>query len=185
MSYILMDPHYESKFKEIEKRIRCLQSGGTIDSLRNIGANTQQQIGASYVSLKNLAETYEKDEKLAELLWRQQKREEQIMACFLLPAETNKEKITQLMKTCLNHEIAGYLGSVFLVKAPDIATIVTEWIHTGEAVLQTAALTAAARHRILNQEKNQISQALFEQIVNQDYPDPYVQMVAQRYRFNN
>ena len=66
----------ENRFKEIRQRIHRLQSGGTIDSLKNIGADTSRQIGASYVSLKQLAENYSPDESLAILLWNTQKRED-------------------------------------------------------------------------------------------------------------
>ena len=86
-------PTYERSFQQILSRIRRLQSGGTIDSLQDIGANTDHQIGASYVSLKELAATYPPDEKLALLLWNQGQREEQIVACLLFPQDLNKEKL--------------------------------------------------------------------------------------------
>ena len=78
--FILLNPQLEKTFIEICNRIRRLQSGGTIDSLQRIGATTTGQIGASYVSLKTLASEYLPDEKLATLLWKQQKREEQIVS---------------------------------------------------------------------------------------------------------
>ena len=93
MDFSIIDPHTNAVFQQILSRIRRLQSGGTIDSLQDIGANTDHQIGASYVSLKELAATYPPDEKLALLLWNQGQREEQIVACLLFPQDLNKEKI--------------------------------------------------------------------------------------------
>ena len=55
MDFSIIDPHTNAVFQQILSRIRRLQSGGTIDSLQDIGANTDHQIGASYVSLKELA----------------------------------------------------------------------------------------------------------------------------------
>ena len=62
MDFSIIDPHTNAVFQQILSRIRRLQSGGTIDSLQDIGANTDHQIGASYVSLKELAATYPPDE---------------------------------------------------------------------------------------------------------------------------
>ena len=118
MDFSIIDPHTNAVFQQILSRIRRLQSGGTIDSLQDIGANTDHQIGASYVSLKELSAAYPPDEKLALLLWNQGQREEQIVACLLFPQDLNKEKITQLAPHCLHFEIAGYLGSLYLYKRP-------------------------------------------------------------------
>ena len=87
MDFSIIDPHTNAVFQQILSRIRRLQSGGTIDSLQDIGANTDHQIGASYVSLKELSAAYPPDEKLALLLWNQGQREEQIVACLLFPQD--------------------------------------------------------------------------------------------------
>lgn len=182
--FILLNPQLEKTFTELCNRIRRLQSGGTIDSLAVIGADTSGQVGASYVSLKNLASDYFPDEKLAHLLWKQKKREEQIMACFLLPMATNKEKITQFAESSINYEIAGYFGSIFLCQHPALAEIIPDWVKSDIPFLQVAALSAVARHIILNKENSQISEEEFKKIVKQSYSDKYVELVAQRYRFN-
>lgn len=182
--FILLNPQLEKTFAEICNRIRCLQSGGTIDSLQTIGAATANQIGASYVSLKALATEYLPDEKLATLLWKQQKREEQIMACFLFPLSMNREKITQFAKTCSSYEIAGYLGSIFLCQHAELAEIVSDWGKSDSPFLQIAVLSAAARHLIISKNKSLISETEFKRLVSQSYSDKYVELVAQRYRFN-
>lgn len=182
--FILLNPRLEKTFTEICNRIQRLQSGGTIDSLQTIGAATANQIGASYVSLKTLASEYLPDEKLATLLWKRQKREEQIMACFLFPHSMNKEKITQFAETCSNYEIAGYLGSIFLFQHAELTEIVSDWMKSEKPFLQVAALSAAARHRIVNKSNSRISEEEFKRLVNQSYSNKYVELVAQRYRFN-
>lgn len=182
--FILLNPQLEKTFSEICQRIRRLQSGGTIDSLRAVGADTSKQVGASYVSLKELASEYPPDEKLASLLWKQQKREEQMIACFLLPTTANKEKITQFINNCISFEIAGYFGSVFLSEHPLLSEILPAWIDSEEPFLQAAILSATARYIILHGDKGLIDAHSFSRIVNQTYSNKYVEMIAQRYRFN-
>ena len=119
MDFKIVDKYLDSCFQELLRQINRLQSGGTIDSLNTIGVNTTHQIGASFVSLKQLASKYSPNEPLALLLWNTQKREQQIVSCMLLPENTNKEKITQLIQTCLDFEIAEYFGSLYLQKHPN------------------------------------------------------------------
>lgn len=185
MDFKIVDKNLDARYREILRRIHRLQSGGTIDSLKEIGANTDKQIGASYVSLKQLAARYEPDEPLALLLWNTGKREEQILACMLLPLQTNREKITQLTQSCLNAEIAGYLGSLYLYRHPDLGTIAEEWLESGFPFRQTAILTALARHLIVYKNDSLFSEDYFQSIVHREYKDKYVQLTAERYRFNN
>ena len=173
MDFSIIDPHTNAVFQQILSRIRRLQSGGTIDSLQDIGANTDHQIGASYVSLKELSAAYPPDEK-----------EEQIVACLLFPQDLNKEKITQLAPHCLHFEIAGYLGSLYLYKRPDLLELAEEWLNSENPFMQLAIMTALARYLILNKESDKISKDYFRTVVNRNYKDKYVQLAAERYRFN-
>ena len=93
MEYAVLSPDTQKTFQEIQQRIRRLQNWGSIASLKNLGLPSGNQVGASFVSLKQLASSYSPDEQLAFLLWNTQKREEQIIACLLLPKKINKEKI--------------------------------------------------------------------------------------------
>lgn len=180
----IIDSDLEARFGEIRRRIRRLQSGGTLDSLQHIGASIDGQIGASFVSLRQLARRYLPDEALALLLWNVRRREEQIMACLLLPAEVKKEKIARLEETCGSYEIAGYLGSLYLCRRPDLDEIAGSWIESGRPFLQTAVLTALARYLILHKKDGKIGRAFFQAVLNRPYADPYVRLIAERYRFN-
>ena len=184
MDFTVVNKETEKTFEELLRRIHRLQSGGTLDSLKDIGASTEKQIGASYVSLKQLANSYEPNEQLAWLLWNKQKREEQIIACMLFPPDMNKEKITQLAPHCLHFEIAGYLGSLYLYKRPDLLELAEEWLNSENPFMQLAIMTALARYLILNKESDKISKDYFRTVVNRNYKDKYVQLAAERYRFN-
>lgn len=184
MEFKIVDKKLDALFQEILKRISRLQSGGTIDSLKEIGADTDKQIGASYVSLKQLASNYNPNEALALLLWNVRRREEQIMACLLLPGNINKEKITQLTDYCLNYEIAGYLGSLFLYKYSFLAEIARDWIESDLPYRQIAMLTALARHLIIYKEDSQITKEFFTSILQREFKDKYVRLAVDRYRYN-
>lgn len=184
MEFKIVDKKLEATFQEILRGINRLQSGGTIDSLKTIGADTSSQIGASFVSLKQLSGRYTPNEPLALLLWNTLKREEQIMACLLLPASINKEKITQLIQTCLNIEIAEYFGSLYLQKHPQLTELASEWLASENPLQQTAALTALARYLILNKNNCPTQRKLFISAIQRPFKDKYVQMLTERYRFN-
>ena len=55
MEVFPIDKKVEQLFKEVSRRIFRLQNGRSLDSMERIGADTRGQIGASYLSLKNLA----------------------------------------------------------------------------------------------------------------------------------
>lgn len=180
--YTVLQPETEQKLNEIRRRIRRLQNRGNIESLKNLGVDTSDQIGASFISLKTLASTYSPDEQLATLLWNIRKREEQIIACFLLPKKINKEKITQLIQDCCNTEIAEYFGSLYLCHEENLAEIALEWGDSDEPFRQISALTACARHFILYKSAPKIALDLFKTLINKEYNDKYVNLVASRYR---
>lgn len=85
MEVFPIDKKVEQLFKEVSRRIFRLQNGRSLDSMERIGADTRGQIGASYLSLKNLAGQYQPDLRLAQLLWGTKKREEQIRCLFFIP----------------------------------------------------------------------------------------------------
>ena len=185
MQFKPITPSTEQKFRDLRRRINKLQSGGTVDSLINIGANVDNLIGASYLSLKNLALRYDKDYDLALLLWNTQKREEQIVSCFLLPDDLITEKIIQLMDVCMSFEIATYIGSVYLYKHKELEVIVANWSQNGSVLMQNAALTAAARFLILNKDVSQERKDSLNKYFKQVYSDKHIQALANRYRLNS
>ena len=181
MEYAVLSPDTQKTFQEIQQRIRRLQNWGSIASLKNLGLPSGNQVGASFVSLKQLASSYSPDEQLAFLLWNTQKREEQIIACLLLPKKINKEKITQLIQSCYNTELAEYFGSLYLCHQENLKEIASEWSDSNIPFQQIAALTACARHLILYKSAPVISADFLKLLSHKDYTDKYVKLVASRY----
>lgn len=171
----------EETFHEIRKRIFRLQNGRSIDSMERIGADTRGQIGASYPSLKNLASRYEKNQNVAQLLWGTGRREEQIVACFLFPAEELiTEKITQLLQHAHSFEITEYFGTLVLSKGKDLEKKVNEYLNSGIPFLQCAALTAIARNRIDNKSNPVFTDSYILGIETNKFLDPHVQTLYNR-----
>ncbi len=183
MEFTIIDQELDARYRKILRQIHRLQSGGTIDSLKTVGADISRQIGASYVSLKELAAHYEADLQLALLLWDTRRREEQIVACMLLPMDLNKEKITQLLQTCLSFEVAEYFGSLYLCKHPGLSLLAEEWQASDIPYQQTAILAAVARHLLVYKAESKIDTSLFHHLIHRNYQEKYVRLMAERHQF--
>ena len=171
----------EQLFKEVSRRIFRLQNGRSLDSMERIGADTRGQIGASYLSLKNLAGQYRTDLKLAQLLWGTKKREEQIVACFLFPVqELITEKITQLLEFSYSFEIAEYFGTLVLAQREDIEQLVNEYLHSDTPFLQAAALTAIGRSRINRKANSPFTDSYIQNVDRNKFTDTHVQKIYER-----
>ncbi len=171
----------EQLFKEVSRRIFRLQNGRSLDSMERIGADTRGQIGASYLSLKNLAGQYRSDLKLAQLLWGTKKREEQIVACFLFPVqELITEKITKLISFSYNFEIAEYFGTLVLAQREDVEQLVNEYLHSDTPFLQAAALTAIGRSRIIRKANSPFTDSYIRNVDRNKFTDTHVQKIYER-----
>lgn len=182
MDYHYIDPETHRLFLHIRKKIHTLQNWGFDESIKKLHLNIQSYNGASFPSLKELACSYKPNEKLAFLLWSCRKREEQIVACFLFPQAISRERLIQYMKCCDSYEIAEYIGSIILAERKDLPEFVKEWSHSDNAFFQVAAITGAARNRILHKSNPEISDSLFQSVIHKPYKDKYVKLVSDRYK---
>ena len=82
MEVFPIDKKTEQLFNEVCRRIFRLQNGRSLDSMERIGADTRGQIGASYLSLKNLAGQYQPDLRLAQLLGEQRNEKNKSLPVF-------------------------------------------------------------------------------------------------------
>ena len=172
MEVFPIDKKVEQLFKEVSRRIFRLQNGRSLDSMERIGADTRGQIGASYLSLKNLAGQYQPDLRLAQLLWGTKKREEQIVACFLFPVqELITEKITQLLQ---------YFGTLVLSKRENVKQMVNEYLNSDHSYLQVAALTAIGRSRIDRKLNSPFTDSYILNMDRAKFTDTNVQKVYDR-----
>lgn len=184
MEFYALNAEQHALLKELMQRIRRLQSGGTLDSVAAMGINTDNQIGASFLSLRTLARSYKKDDKIATILWNSEQREEQIVACFLFTTQLNREKIIQLLSKAKNQEIIEYFGSLYLFDHPLFPQLLKDWSNSKELAWRLVILSGGAKHIQRYKSESKIDITTFEKIVMQHYDDHYIELVANRYRLN-
>ena len=179
-------PEAERLFGEIRRRISRLQSGGSLDSMEKVGADTRGQIGASYVSLRTLARGYAPDEEVACLLCGTERREEQIVACFLWPVEgLTEERMRQLLGQGHSLEIAEYAGTLLVARSGEVERWVGDFLQAegeGAEALQVAALTAISRNRMERKGDSPFTEEYVRGLEGRCWASSYVVMIYNRLR---
>ncbi|MEI7829463.1 MAG: DNA alkylation repair protein [Prolixibacteraceae bacterium] len=119
MEYLLDDPVSERVYQEILRKIKPLQNGETADSMTQRGVHYKLNLGASVVSLQQLASNYSPDHLLALKLWNKQWRETMIMATLLeKPEEVTENQMDFWVKQIQQSEIAEQAAMNLLSKTP-------------------------------------------------------------------
>jgi hypothetical protein len=119
MEYLLDDPVSERVYQEILRRIRPLQNGETADSMSQRGVDYKLNLGASIVSLQQLASNYAPDHLLALKLWNKQWRETMILATMLeKPEEVTENQMDFWVKQIQQTEIAEQAAMNLFSKSP-------------------------------------------------------------------
>ena len=119
MEYLLDDPISESNYQEILRKIRLLQNGEVSDSMRQRGVVYKLNLGASVISLQQLAAQYQPDHLLALKLWNKQWRETMILATLLeKPDEVTENQMDFWVKQIQHIEIAEQVAMNLFSKTP-------------------------------------------------------------------
>ncbi|MEI7421274.1 MAG: DNA alkylation repair protein [Prolixibacteraceae bacterium] len=119
MEYLLDDPISESNYQEILRKIRLLQNGEVADSMRQRGVVYKLNLGASVISLQQLAAQYQPDHLLALKLWNKQWRETMILATLLeKPYEVTENQMDFWVKQIQHIEIAEQVAMNLFSKTP-------------------------------------------------------------------
>ncbi|MCK9641297.1 MAG: hypothetical protein M0R39_15440 [Prolixibacteraceae bacterium] len=119
MEYLLDDPVSERLYQEILRKLRPLQNGEVADSMTKRGVIYKLNLGASIVSLHQLANNYTPNHLLALKLWNKQWRETMIMATLLeKPGEMTENQMDFWVKQIRQVEIAEQLAMNLFSKSP-------------------------------------------------------------------
>lgn len=119
MEYLLDDPVSEKTYQEILRRVKPLQNGATSEAMRQRGVIYKLNLGASVVSLRQLAENYRPDHLLALKLWNKQWRETMILATMLeKPDELTANQMDFWVKQIPQVEIAEQAAMNLFSKSP-------------------------------------------------------------------
>jgi 3-methyladenine DNA glycosylase AlkD len=116
MEYLLDDPESEQIFQDILRKIRPLQNGEVADSMTKRGIEYKINLGASVISLQQLAAQYKPNHLVALKLWNKQWRETMILATLLdEPAAVTSNQMDFWAKNFRNIEIAMNLFSKTII----------------------------------------------------------------------
>lgn len=107
MEYLLDDPLSEKVYQEILRKLKLLQNGPVSESMNQRGVVYKHNLGASVISLRQLAGGYKPDHLLALKLWNKQWRETMIMATLLeIPGEITENQMDFWVRQIQHIEIA-------------------------------------------------------------------------------
>ncbi len=107
MDILLDDPVVDGQFRELLAKIRRLKNGETVAQMKAHGLVYKINWGASVISLRELAKSYEQNHLLALKLWNKQWRETMIMATLLdEPEKVTEEQLDFWTKSFTTTEIA-------------------------------------------------------------------------------
>ncbi|MCX6222167.1 MAG: hypothetical protein NTZ69_14400 [Bacteroidia bacterium] len=119
MEYLLDDPVSERLYQEILRKVRPLQNGEVADSMTRRGVIYKLNLGASIVSLQQLAQNYTPNHLLALKLWNKQWRETMILATLLeKPDEMTENQMDFWVKQIRQVEIAEQMAMNLFSKSP-------------------------------------------------------------------
>ncbi|MDD2799560.1 MAG: DNA alkylation repair protein [Bacteroidales bacterium] len=142
----LNDDVLKLKIKEIKRQIRSVMNGVASTSMNEKGLSYKVNYGVPFVILKSMAEKYEKNHELAQLMWCENVRELNILATFVQPFETFTveianswiERITQSEQSeqiCIN-----LLQHVSFAKK-----LIMNWLERDEEMVRLTAWLLLAR----------------------------------------
>ena len=119
MEYLLDDPALEQAYQEILRRVKPLQNGEVAESMTQRGVIYKLNLGASVISLQQLAASYPKAHILALKLWNKQWRETMILATLLdKPEEVTENQMDFWVKQIQQIEMAEQVAMNLFSKTP-------------------------------------------------------------------
>jgi len=164
MEYLLDNPASETIYQEILRRVKPLQNRETVDSMTQRGVVYKLNLGASIVSLQQLAANYTPDHLLALKLWNKQWRETMILATMLeRPEEVTENQMDFWVKQIQQTEIAEQLAMNLLSRTPFAFEKAAEYCLARKSMCKITGLLVMGRLALADkQAKNEIFEAFLE-----------------------
>ena len=128
MDILLDDPVVDGQFRELLAKIRRLKNGETVAQMKAHGLVYKVNWGASVISLRELAKSYERNHLLALKLWNKQWRETMILATLLdEPDKVTEEQLDYWTKSFTTTEIAEQAVANLFVNTKFAYVKALEW----------------------------------------------------------
>ena len=137
---------YTSRMVALLRELRRERNGAVADSMRYYGAPYGLNYGVSLPTLRRIARAEAPDHAFARYLYRQDVRELRLAALHIAcPACLTPEEFPAWAAGIVNSEIAEEAAFALLGRAEAFPVLFSAWIASPDALLQYAALLAAAR----------------------------------------
>ena len=137
---------YTSRMVALLRELRRERNGAVGDSMRYYGTPYGLNYGVSLPTLRRIARAEAPDHGFARYLYRQDVRELRLAALHIAcPACLTPEEFPAWAAGIVNSEIAEEAAFALLSRAEAFPVLFSAWIASPDALLQYAALLAAAR----------------------------------------
>ena len=137
---------YTSRMVALLRELRRERNGAVADSMRYYGTPYGLNYGVSLPTLRRIARAEAPDHAFARYLYRQDVRELRLAALHIAcPACLTPEEFPAWAAGIVNSEIAEEAAFALLGRAEAFPVLFSAWIASPDALLQYAALLAAAR----------------------------------------
>jgi hypothetical protein len=146
MEYLLDDPVSEKVYQEILRKLKLLQNGPVSESMVQRGVVYKLNLGASVISLQQLAGEYKPDHLLALKLWNKQWRETMILATLLeKPGEITENQIDFWAKQIKHIEIAEQAAMNLFSRTPFAYEKAVEYCLSKKTLIKITGLLMMGR----------------------------------------
>lgn len=137
---------YTSRMVALLRELRRERNGAVADSMRYYGTPYGLNYGVSLPTLRRIARAEAPDHGFARYLYRQDVRELRLAALHIAcPACLTPDEFPAWAAGIVNSEIAEEAAFALLSRAEAFPALFSAWIASPDALLQYAALLAAAR----------------------------------------
>jgi 3-methyladenine DNA glycosylase AlkD len=144
----------EIKLREIRAKLRKSMDGIVSTSMREKGLKYRLNFGVNLPTLRQIANNYDRDAILSEMLWREDVRELKILATLLHPIEDFSEENAH--KWCAeipNQEIREQVCMNLFQNLPCANNLVNKWVLSDNENIRTTAYWLFARLIIIRSEQ--------------------------------
>lgn len=152
MDYLLDNPDTERIFQELISKIKPLQNGKVVDSMKQRGVDYKVNLGVSITLLRELAAQYAPNHLLALKLWNKQWRETMILATLLEePDKMTGNQMDFWVRNFPSHEIAEQAAMNLFSKIPFAYEKAFEYCYGKKLLVKIVGLLIIGRLSLTDQ----------------------------------
>lgn len=178
-----VNPVDKALYLQLKCRIYSQQSGGTLDSIANLGVSVSEQIGAPLMALKQVASKYQRNSAVARLLWDDCRREEQIVATLLFADEMGVDDVLRLLPLACSIEVCEYAGSQWLAALSSVDKLFEVAFDSSDEKVLATMIVAAARREMMATRGMCAPSPMAKKYILRRYDNAILETLAERYRF--